>query len=148
MRLHHVNIVSNNMPELDEFYLDVLGLEKMPQPPMYGIDGYSVTVDGDSGRQPATFINAGDPAELQLHLCLRDPDLARRYNQPVNPVLHGHIAFRCDDIEAVKERLRANDIPFADYGVWAMKGWYQIFLFDPVGTVVEIHQVVDDDHEN
>ena len=31
-------------------------------------------------------------------------------------------------------------IAFADYGVWAIGGWYQIFLQDPDGTIVEVHQ--------
>jgi glyoxylase I family protein len=33
------------------------------------------------------------------------------------------------------------DIQFADYGVWAIGGWYQIFLQDPDGTIVEVHQI-------
>jgi hypothetical protein len=36
--------------------------------------------------------------------------------------------------------LRKKNIQFADYGVWAMGGWYQIFLQDPDGTIVEVHQ--------
>jgi glyoxylase I family protein len=36
--------------------------------------------------------------------------------------------------------LRHKNIPFADYGRWAMGGSYQIFLQAPDGTVVEVHQ--------
>ena len=36
--------------------------------------------------------------------------------------------------------LREKNIQFADYGVWAIGGWYQIFLQDPDGTIVEVHQ--------
>ena len=61
-------------------------------------------------------------------------------NRISNPVDRGHIAFRTDDIEAFKAMLRAKNIQFADYGVWAMAGWYQIFLQDPDGTIVEVHQ--------
>ena len=39
-----------------------------------------------------------------------------------------------------KAMLREKHIPFADYGVWAMGGWYQIFLQDPDGTIIEVHQ--------
>ena len=141
MRLHHVNIVTDSMPELDHFYQNVLGIPKMAAPPLIAIDGYS-EVRGDAVTNPASFLNAGDPDELQLHLCRRDPYLASRYGHLVNPVTQGHFAFRCDDIEAVKQRLDAHGIPYSDYGEWAVKGWYQIFVHDPVGTVVEIHQVL------
>ena len=42
--------------------------------------------------------------------------------------------------EAFKVLLREKKIPFADYGEWAVKGWYQIFFEDPEGTVIEVHQ--------
>jgi hypothetical protein len=61
----------------------------------------------------------------------------------VNPIARGHVAYRCDDISAVKARLEANGIPYSDWGIWAVKGWYQIFLFDPAGTAIEIHQVLE-----
>ncbi len=54
--------------------------------------------------------------------------------QVVNPVVTGHIAFRTDDIEAVKQRLRESDVPFSDYGVWAVAGWHQIFFTIPRAT--------------
>ena len=144
MRLHHVNIVTDSMPELDHFYQEVLGLETFPAPPLIPIDGYSEVAD-DEVINPASWIDAGDPELLQLHLCARDPHLATRYGHSVNPILQGHVAFRCDDIEEVKARLEKNDVPYADYGEWAVKGWYQIFVHDPAGTVIEIHQVMGED---
>jgi catechol 2,3-dioxygenase-like lactoylglutathione lyase family enzyme len=141
VKLHHVNIVTGDMPGLDHFYETVLGLPRMPSLPLIPIPGYS-EVSGSTITNPATFLDAGDPDELQIHLCRRDTGLGHRYGQAVNPVAHGHVAFRCDDIEAVKKRLEANNVPYSDYGEWAIKGWYQIFLFDPAGTVVEIHQVL------
>jgi len=42
----------------------------------------------------------------------------------------------------VKRRLDQHGVPYADYGVWAVKDWYQIFVFDPTGTVIEVHQVL------
>ena len=30
---------------------------------------------------------------------------------------------------------------YADYGAWAMKGWSQIFFYDPAGNIIEVHQV-------
>lgn len=143
IRLHHVNIVSHNLPGLDYFYNSVLGLERMEDLPLIHIKGYS---DSSSGvvKNPATFLAAGDnPDELQLHLCAPDPNLGFRYGHMANPVEKGHIAYRCDDIVAMKERLDQQGVPYSDWGIWSVKGWHQIFLFDPAGTVIEVHQVVD-----
>jgi len=122
-------------------------MPKMPSLPLIEIPEYSVVEEGHV-HNPATFVAAGEPSELQVHLCKRDEHLATRYGQAVNPILHGHIAFRCDDIEAVKARLEEHGVPYADYGIWAVKGWYQIFVYDPVGTVIEIHQVMDGGDED
>jgi catechol 2,3-dioxygenase-like lactoylglutathione lyase family enzyme len=142
MRLHHVNIVSPDVRGLDEFYRTALGLDRIPDLPLIPIQGYSDTSSG-AVRNPATFLSAGDPDELQLHLCAPDQNMGFRYGHVVNPVSRGHIAYRCDDIEAVKARLETAGIPYSDWGVWAVKGWYQIFLFDPAGTVIEVHQVLE-----
>ena len=78
---------------------------------------------------------------IQMHLAERDLDVAFRTGHAVNPLDRGHIAFRTDDIEAVKKRLDEKGIRYADYGNWAMNGWYQIFFHDPEGNVIEVHQV-------
>ena len=36
--------------------------------------------------------------------------------------------------------LTEKGVPFADYGTWAMGGWYQIFFYDPAGNIIEVHQ--------
>jgi catechol 2,3-dioxygenase-like lactoylglutathione lyase family enzyme len=142
MRLHHVNVVSPDVQGLDGFYRTALGLERIPDLPLIPIQGYSDTSSGKV-KNPATFLSAGHPDELQLHLCAPDQNLGFRYGHMVNPVAKGHIAFRCDDIEAVKARLESSGIPYSDWGIWAVKDWYQIFLFDPAGTVIEVHQVME-----
>jgi hypothetical protein len=45
----------------------------------------------------------------------------------------------------VRKELTAANIPFSDYGVWAIKNWDQIFLTDPAGNIIEVHQVLGDD---
>jgi catechol 2,3-dioxygenase-like lactoylglutathione lyase family enzyme len=64
--------------------------------------------------------------------------------QPLNPLHHGHMCFRTDDIEAFKKRLEEMNVPYADYGVWAMANWYQIFFQDPDGNIIEVHQPIND----
>src|SRR5829696_4741196 len=101
-KLHHVNLCSNKVPEMDRFYREVLDLA---------------------------------PKDLSISF---------RTGQAINPVEKGHIAFRTDDIAAVKSRLNDRGIPFSDYGTWAMKGWHQIFFHDPEGNVIEVHQIMSE----
>jgi catechol 2,3-dioxygenase-like lactoylglutathione lyase family enzyme len=150
MRLHHVALVSENLPALTQFYLDVLGLDQMTGPRdrsgvsvFKPIEGYSRPTAQGAAGVPADFLSAGSGDDLQLHLCLRNPYMGGESGMVANPVGNGHVAFRCDDIEAFKARLKRLHIPFADCGEWAVKGWYQIFFYDPAGTVVEVHQVMD-----
>ena len=65
LRLHHVNVVSDNIQELHSFYSDVLGLEKMPMPPMIAHVGHEE--DDDSWRDNVGFFDAGGGDELQIH---------------------------------------------------------------------------------
>jgi catechol 2,3-dioxygenase-like lactoylglutathione lyase family enzyme len=83
------------------------------------------------------FVTDGD---MQLHIAEQDMQCGFRTGNVVNPVHRGHIAFRTDDIAAFKKRLDEKGIRYSDYGAWAMKGWEQIFFYDPDGNVVEVHQ--------
>ena len=57
----------------------------------------------------------------------------------------GHIAYRTDDLQAFMAHLDERDIPYSEWGHAAVAGWRQIFFYDPVGTVVEVHQVEGED---
>ena len=39
----------------------------------------------------------------------------------------GHIAYRCDDLEAFKAHLDASGVPYSDWGERAVNGWKQFF---------------------
>ena len=135
IKLHHINIVSDNVPELDKFYREVLDLTPVP--------GLAENRKLDEGYPGAvSFVEDGD---IQMHLAEKDMAIGFRTGEIVNPVEKGHIAFRTDDIEAFKQRLKDMGIPYSDFGDWAMAGWKQIFFYDPVGTVVEVHQVEGED---
>jgi glyoxylase I family protein len=134
IKLHHVNLTSDKTLEMDAFYRDVLGLRGAPELERVRV-GTIVQTSTDK------FVDDGN---IQFHLSWRDPNLSFRSGHVVNPVERGHIAFRTPDIEEVKAELTAKDIPFSDYGVWAMGGWYQIFFHDPSGQVVEIFQADDE----
>jgi glyoxylase I family protein len=131
IQLHHINFCTGNVPAMDEFYRTVLDLGD--EPSMAAIrtkekDGY----DGE-----VSFVTDGT---TQVHLAQRDLGAAFRTGQSINPLDRGHIAFRTDDIATFKKRLEAKGIPYSNYGAWAIKGWEQIFFYDPDGNIIEVHQ--------
>jgi catechol 2,3-dioxygenase-like lactoylglutathione lyase family enzyme len=128
-KFHHVNLCAENVPRLSDFYRAVFDLDRMPAYQRVNTAaGYGGTVD---------FITDG---AIEFHLAQKDANLGFRMKQFINPLHHGHICFRTDDIEGFKRRLEARGIPYSDYGVWAVAGWYQIFFHDPEGNVIEVHQ--------
>jgi glyoxylase I family protein len=131
IKLHHVNVCSKDVPGLEKFYRDVLDLE--PEPSLEA--GRILDKQGYPGA--VAFLSDGT---TQFHLAEKDFGISFRTGQAINPVERGHIAFRTDDIEALKKRLKEKGIAFSDYGAWAMKGWEQIFFYDPEGNVIEVHQ--------
>ena len=131
LKLHHLNLCSKDVAGMEEFYRSVLDLAPEPS-----LNSARDTSQGYAA--PVAFVTDG---QTQMHLATRDIDLGFRTNQIVNPLERGHIAFRTDDIDAFKTRLKDKGIPFSDFGTWAMKGWEQIFFHDPEGNIVEVHQV-------
>jgi len=130
LKLHHVNYATKDVGALAEFYRSLFKLKPVP-----GNEDARITSQGFDGK--VEFLTDGT---TEFHIAPQDLGVAFRTRQSLNPVDRGHIAFRTDDIEAFKAMLREKNIQFADYGVWAMNGWYQIFLQDPDGTIVEVHQ--------
>ncbi|MCO6418589.1 VOC family protein [Siccirubricoccus sp. KC 17139] len=132
LTLHHVNYCSKDVPGMERFYREVLGLGPEPT-----LAASRVTSQGYDGA--VAFMTDG---QTQFHLAKQDLGVAFRTGHSVNPLERGHIAFRTDDIEGFKRLLEEKGVPYADYGNWAMNGWYQIFFQDPEGNVIEVHQVV------
>lgn len=130
LKLHHVNYATKNVGAVADFYQTLFNMKQAP-----GYDDVRITSQGFDGS--VEFLTDGT---TEFHIAPQDFGVAFRTKQSLNPLDRGHIAFRTDDIEAFKAMLREKNIPFADYGVWAIAGWYQIFLQDPDGTVVEVHQ--------
>lgn len=135
LKLHHINFATKNVDELATFYRDVMELTDDD----LGLSSNRVKDEGYPGD--VAFMSDGD---IQFHLAERDLEIGFRTGMGLNPVDRGHIAFRTDDMEGFKARLKERGIPFADGGSWAMKGWDQIFFYDPDGNVVEVHQVEAD----
>jgi catechol 2,3-dioxygenase-like lactoylglutathione lyase family enzyme len=144
LRLHHVNVCSDDMDELRRFYSDALGLEVLPPLPMIELEEDVRSQPEDQGEwtQNVGFFDASGADELQIHASRRQAYLAARMGQSVNPLITGHFAFRTDDLDTLRARLTKAGIPFSDYGEWSVRGWDQIFFTDPAGNVIEVHQVI------
>ena len=120
---------------MDQFYRDVLLLgDEEPQalPPINDEGGLVGNV---------SFVTDGD---IQMHLTERDVLNSFRSGQVVNPLERGHIAYRTDDIVAFMAHLDAQGVPYSDWGSDAVKGWHQVFFYDPEGNVIEVHQCLDE----
>ena len=135
IEFHHINYVSEDIEELYVFYQDIMQMDaispkKFPRTAATDKAGYDGKIK---------FVTEGT---MQMHLAEQDLTIANKHNQEINPVEKGHIAFRTDDIEEFKARLREKNIPFSDYGTTFAKEWYQIFFHDPVGNVIEVHQLI------
>jgi len=146
LRLHHVNVCSDNMEELHRFYSEALGLEMVPLPPVIEPVGQENDRDASEAprewKQNVGFFDVSGADELQIHASRRQAYLGARMGHAVNPLITGHFCFRTDDLNAVRKHLTEVDIPFSDYGEWSIKGWDQIFLTDPAGNCIEIQQVM------
>lgn len=131
LTLHHVNLVTRDVPGMDAFYRDVLGLKTET-------DGLPTLEKGQGYAGDVAFVTDG---AVQTHLAQKDPLAGFNAGQMVNPVSHGHIAYRTDDLAGFKAHLDAKGVPYADWGNRAVAGWDQIFFYDPDGNVIEVHQV-------
>ena len=126
LKLHHVNYSTKDVGAVAEFYRSLFNMKPVPS-----YEDAQITSQGYDRK--VEFLTDGT---TEFHIAPQDLGVAFRTKQSLNPLDRGHIAFRTDDIEAFKALLREKNIQFADYGVWAIGGWYQIFLQDPDGTIV------------
>jgi catechol 2,3-dioxygenase-like lactoylglutathione lyase family enzyme len=116
-KFHHMNLCTDNLPRLTKFYKTLFELGTIS-------DKEHTVVSGD----------------IEFHWAERDLDTGFKMKQFVNPMGHGHFCFRTDDIKGFMRKCDALGIRYSDYGCWAIPGWHQVFLHDPDGHVIEIHQ--------
>jgi glyoxylase I family protein len=132
-RPHHLNLAvdGDDITRTVAFYRDVMGLTPVELP-------------RDQDAYAASLAVLQDRWGYQYHIIPAQPGFAEREGLPVNPLV-GHVAYRVDDIAAVRERLDAQGVPYSDMGEWAIPGWHQLFCADPDGRIIEFHQVLDGD---
>jgi catechol 2,3-dioxygenase-like lactoylglutathione lyase family enzyme len=131
LKLHHINLCTENVERMDDFYRGILGLEEEK-------DGLPVLEKKKGYAGDVAFVSDG---AIQVHLAQKDVGAGFRTGQIVNPVERGHIAYRTDDLAAFKAHLETQGIPYSDWGEKAVAGWHQIFFYDPDGNIIEVHQV-------
>jgi catechol 2,3-dioxygenase-like lactoylglutathione lyase family enzyme len=131
LKLHHINLCTENVERMDDFYRGILGLEEEK-------DGLPVLEKKKGYAGDVAFVSDG---AIQMHLAQKDVGAGFRTGQVVNPVERGHIAYRTDDLAAFKAHLETQGIPYSDWGEKAVAGWHQIFFYDPDGNIIEVHQV-------
>jgi glyoxylase I family protein len=129
-RPHHLNLAGEKVAETAEFYREMLDLTPIQLPRI--TEGYG-----------ADIFTLEDKEGYQYHIIPDDPGFAERKGLPINPVGGGHLAFRVDDIAAIRAKLDGLGVPYSDMGVWSVRGWHQLFCTDPEGRIIEFHQVVD-----
>lgn len=130
-RLHHINLSTEKVEEMDAFYREVLGLEATDE------DVPALRNDEGVYAGDVAFVSDG---HMHLHIARKDVQAGFRTGQLVNPVMKGHVAYRTDDLKAFKAHLEAEGVPYADWGDSAVAGWHQIYFYDPEGNVIEVHE--------
>ncbi len=133
LKLHHINLATDNVGQMTRFYRDVLGLDEET-------DGLPVLEKTKGYAGDVAFVTDG---AVQTHIAEKDMLAGFRTGQIVNPVATGHIAYRTDDLDAFKTHLKAQNVPYSDWDSAAVAGWRQIFFYDPDGNVVEVHEVAE-----
>ncbi|MEY2635642.1 MAG: hypothetical protein RLZZ197_118 [Bacteroidota bacterium] len=129
-----MNLCTENVARTSEFYQSVFNLSRL-QDEEHNLVGED-TEDRFDGV--VDFLTDG---EVEFHITKKDVNLGFEMKHFINPLERGHFCFRTDDIEGFKKRLEEKEIPYADYGKWALAGWYQIFFHDPDGNIIEVHQI-------
>lgn len=132
-KYHHMNICTENVRVTSEFYQAVFGLTRV-------VDAEHGLVSADTENRFDGEVDFLTDGAVEFHITKRDINLGFQMKHSVNPLDRGHYCFRTNDIEGFKKRLEEKGIPYADYGKWAIAGWYQIFFHDPTGNVIEVHQ--------
>jgi catechol 2,3-dioxygenase-like lactoylglutathione lyase family enzyme len=133
-KYHHMNLCTENVARTSEFYQSVFNLSRLQ-------DEEHSLVGEDTEERFDGVVDFLTDGEVEFHITKKDVNLGFEMKHFINPLERGHFCFRTDDIEGFKKRLEEKEIPYADYGKWALAGWYQIFFHDPDGNIIEVHQI-------
>jgi catechol 2,3-dioxygenase-like lactoylglutathione lyase family enzyme len=111
--LNHVSVVARDLEESVRFYVDVLGLERLPTP---------------NFEFPVAWLRAGD---LQVHL----------FERPGVAPSHAHFGLEIDDFMGVYRRVKELgllDDTFGNVMFELPDGAVQLYIRDPSGNLIEL----------
>jgi lactoylglutathione lyase len=106
----------------------------------YGRLGFTKTA-GPIGPEPVAILD--HPSGLELNLVLNAPRASEPnilMDVPDKHAGYTHIALLCPDIAAAQAQLAAAGIPLSGGPVTFPTGAQAIFVRDPDGNVIELHQ--------
>ena len=140
-RVRHFGIVVSEMERALQFYRDLLGLSVVRSMSESGDYIDNMLALDDVRVKTVKMASEGDSALVELlefdsHRCRRGLD---REIYAVGP---SHIAFTVDDLDAVRRRLAAADVPFNAAPQESPDGYARVtFCKDPDGTPIELVEV-------
>lgn len=132
VELHHhgirIGTSAEDVERARAFYAGVLGLEQDPErPEIRGVPGLWMYVG--QGEQTA-----------QIHLMGASGRSPVARSDREDPTLT-HVALAVEDIEEARRELEAQGVEHWSIGGLVGTGSQQIFMRDPFGNVIELHQV-------
>lgn len=122
MKLHgllHLNLrcTQGDIPKIEAFYRDVAGMHVGYRPDF---------------KNEGIWLYTGDEPLIHVSVRVSEGFLSAKHNSSVD-----HVAFRMTGAAAFREHVRGLDLEFQEQNV--PEAGYQIFLHDPVGTLVEFN---------
>jgi len=119
--LLHINIrcTVNDLPGLEKFYDEVLGMKSGPRP---------------NFSRPGAWLYLGNEPLIHVNAHIPEGVIAKNRN---HSGVVDHIAFKCTNSAEFRERLVRLGIAFHEQNIET--AGYQIFVFDPVGTRLEFN---------
>ena len=129
-RLDHYSIRTAELAATERFYTTVLGFTAGPRP-AFNFPGAWLYQDGVAVVH-VVGIDPNDASGLKEYLGDKAMDGAKGTGTI------DHVAFTGTDVEAMRERFRAAEVPFRDRLVPSLN-LAQVFLEDPNGVTIELN---------
>jgi catechol 2,3-dioxygenase-like lactoylglutathione lyase family enzyme len=142
--VHHVGMTVASIPDTQRFYSRHFGFAPSEETIQITDDWFATGVDHEGAQVNIGWLRRDDLL-IELHEYVQPKD-NRRLSPDITDIAAGHIAFKVDDIDEVREKLLAEGIRFysAPVEVSAVGSAPQLagirwcYCEDPNGYIVEI----------
>ncbi len=141
-RIRHFGIVVSDIERSLLFYRDLLGLSVVRSMSESGDYIDNMLALDDVRVKTVKMASEGDSALVEL-LEFDSHRRGRGLDREIYAIGPSHVAFTVDDLEAVRRRLAAADVPFNAAPQESPDGYAKVtFCKDPDGTPVELVEVI------